>query len=152
MAEPDLEKKGITVISAGSFAMPGTRATPQAVDALAEFGADLTHHRSRPLSVELIHQADVIFTMSRNHAQRRVARPRRRSDKVSTLDPTGDIEDPIGGDTALYQDLAGHLRALIERRLEEAALCVTLAWRRGEVRGWVVRGYEGRADRSREGP
>jgi L-threonylcarbamoyladenylate synthase len=27
----DLEKKGITVISAGSFAMPGARATPQAV-------------------------------------------------------------------------------------------------------------------------
>ena len=44
-----------------------------------------------------------------------------RSDgnKVATLDPEGDIEDPIGGDVALYQSLAGQLQTLIEKRLEE---------------------------------
>ena len=48
VSEPELEKKGISVLSAGAFAMPGARATPQAVDAVRTLGADLSSHRSRP--------------------------------------------------------------------------------------------------------
>jgi protein-tyrosine-phosphatase len=99
--------------------MPGARATPQAVQALKELGTDLTHHRSRPLTIELIHQADVIFAMSRNHAQQITSLVPSANQKVTTLDPTGDIEDPIGSDVQIYQELAGHLRKLIERRLQE---------------------------------
>jgi protein-tyrosine phosphatase len=117
--EPDLEKKGISVLSAGAFAMPGARATPQAVDAVKTLGADLSAHRSRPLTVELIHQADLIYTMGRSHARAVTALVPSASDKVATLDPDGDIDDPIGGDIALYQDLAGQLRSLIEKRLQE---------------------------------
>ena len=120
--EPELEKKGISVLSAGSFALAGARATPQAVEALKELGADLSHHRSKPLTVELIHQADVIFTMGRSHATAVTALVPSATPKVATLDPAGDIEDPIGGDVRLYQDLAGQLRKLIERRLEEKVL------------------------------
>jgi tRNA threonylcarbamoyl adenosine modification protein (Sua5/YciO/YrdC/YwlC family) len=117
--EPELERKGISVISAGSYAMPGARATPQAVEALRDLGADLSHHRSRPLTVELIHQADMIFTMGRSHAAAVQALVPSATDKVATLDPTGDIEDPIGGDAALYKSLAGQLQTLIEKRLQE---------------------------------
>ncbi|HWE01996.1 MAG TPA: Sua5/YciO/YrdC/YwlC family protein [Tepidisphaeraceae bacterium] len=122
VGESDLEKKGLNVISAGSYAMPGARATPQAVDAVREFGCDLSHHRSRPLSVDLIHQADMIFTMSRNHASAVTALVPASADKVSTLDPDSDIEDPIGGSAALYQAVAGQLRELIEKRLQEKSL------------------------------
>jgi len=117
--ELDLEKKGISVMSAGAFAMPGARATPQAVDALRMLGMDLSAHRSRPLTVELIHQADMIYTMQRSHARAVTALVPSASDKVATLDPGGDIDDPIGGDIALYQDLAGQLQTLIEKRLQE---------------------------------
>lgn len=120
--EPELEKKGVSVVSAGSFAMPGSRATPQAVEAVRDLGADLSHHRSRPLTVELIHQADVIFTMGRSHAMAVAALVPSASDKVATLDPRGDIDDPIGSDVTVYQDLAGQLRTLIERRLQEKTL------------------------------
>src|SRR5439155_25789115 len=112
----DLEKKGVSVISAGSFAMPGSRATPAAVEALKSIGADLTKHRSRPLSVELIHQSDLIFTMSRAHAQAVMALVPAASEKTFTLDPDQDIEDPIGGDVSLYAELAGQLQELIKRR------------------------------------
>lgn len=122
VSEPELEKKGVSVVSAGSFAMPGSRATPQAVEAVRDLGADLSHHRSRPLTVELIHQADVIFTMARSHAMAVAALVPSASDKVATLDPRGDIDDPIGSDVSVYQDLAGQLRSLIERRLEEKTL------------------------------
>jgi protein-tyrosine phosphatase len=119
VSEAELDKKGINVISAGSFAMPGARATPQGVEALRELGIDLSQHRSKPLSVELIHQADRIFTMGRAHAMQVAALVPSAAEKVSTLDPSGDIDDPIGGDTALYKDLAGQLETLIERRLRE---------------------------------
>lgn len=121
--EPELEtRKGISVLSAGSYALPGARATPQAVEALRDLGSDLSHHRSRPLTVELIHQADVIFTMGRSHAAAVQALVPSASAKVATLDPAGDIDDPIGGDAALYRDLAGQLQTLIERRLQEKVL------------------------------
>ena len=115
----DLEKKGIIIMSAGAFAMPGARATPQAVEAVKSMGADLTRHRSRPLTVELIHQADYIFTMSRNHASAVTALVPSASEKTMTLDPDGDIEDPIGGDLALYQQLAVYMQQIIDQRLDE---------------------------------
>jgi protein-tyrosine-phosphatase len=118
----ELEKKGISIISAGSFAMPGARATPQAVEAVKDLGADLTRHRSRPLSVELIHQADAIFTMSRAHASAVTALVPSAAEKTTTLDPGGDIDDPIGGDLSLYQQLAGVMQQLVEKRLQEKAL------------------------------
>ena len=119
VAEPDLEKRGISVVSAGSYALPGARATPQAVAAVKDLGMDLSHHRSRPLTVELIHQADAIFTMSRNHAAAVTALVPSAADKTTTLDPGGDIDDPIGGDLPLYQQLAGTMEKLVEQRLQE---------------------------------
>jgi len=122
VADDDLEFKGINVMSAGSFALPGARAAPHAVQAMATLGADLGKHRSRPLSVELIHQADFIFTMSRNHAQAVAALVPSAVEKTQTLDPAGDIEDPIGGDESLYLELAQKLQTLIEARLREKQL------------------------------
>lgn len=118
VGEADLEKKGINVISAGSFATPGTRAAAPAIEVVKAMGADLSQHRSRPLTVELIHQADMIFAMSASHAMAVKALVPSASAKVSTLDPDGDIEDPIGGDLSLYQQVAAQLRSLIEKRLE----------------------------------
>jgi protein-tyrosine phosphatase len=121
--KPDeLEQKGITIVSAGAMAMPGARATPQGVEAVKEFGADLSKHRSRPLSVELVHQADAIYTMGRAHAAAVTALVPSAADKTFLLDPAGDIDDPIGGDLSLYQDLARQMKQLIEKRLAEQSL------------------------------
>ena len=122
VTEDDLDKKGISVLSAGAFAMPGARATPQAVEALKDLGADLTRHRSRPLTVELIHQADMIFTMGRSHASAVTALVPSAIEKTATLDPRGDIDDPIGGELPLYQKLAEELRVLVANRLNEKLL------------------------------
>jgi len=122
ITEAELEKKGLSVISAGSFAMPGTKAAAPAIEALKPLGADLSRHRSRPLSVELIHQADVIYVMGRSHGQAVTALVPSAAEKVVTLDPEHDIDDPIGGDLSLYQTLASQLQALIEHRLEERSL------------------------------
>jgi protein-tyrosine-phosphatase len=122
VSEPELEKKGINVMSAGSVAMPGARATPQAVDAVRDLGADLSRHRSRPLTVELIHQADVIYTMGQSHAMAVMALVPSAGEKVATLAPGREIEDPIGSDVGVYRELAGELQTLIENRLNEKTL------------------------------
>lgn len=122
VGDDDLEAKGVSVLSAGSWAMPGTRAADNAIEAVKEIGADLSKHRSRPLSVELIHQADVIFAMSRSHLQAVTSLVPAANDKAFTLDPSGDVEDPIGGDASLYNELAASLKDLIEKRLKETVL------------------------------
>jgi protein-tyrosine phosphatase len=121
IAPDDLEQKGISIISAGSFAMPGARAAVPAVEAVKPFGGDLTKHRSRPLSVELIHQADVVYAMSRDHAAAVTALVPSAAEKTMTLDPDGDIDDPIGGNLELYQTLAGQMVQLIDKRLEKVS-------------------------------
>jgi protein-tyrosine phosphatase len=118
----ELEKKGIHVTSAGAYALQGARATPQAADALGAMGLDLSRHRARALTVELIHQADVIYTMSAGHAKAVAALSPAGADKVVPLDPSGDIEDPIGGETSLYVATANRLKTLIEQRLAEQTL------------------------------
>jgi protein-tyrosine phosphatase len=122
VSEAELDKKGITIVSAGSMAMPGSRATPQAVEALRDLGADLSRHRSRPLTVELIHQADMIYTMGRSHALAVMSLVPSAADKVTTLSPAGEIDDPIGSDVGVYRELAGELQTLIENRLSEKTL------------------------------
>jgi L-threonylcarbamoyladenylate synthase len=122
VSDDELESRGMNVLSAGSWAMPGSKATPQAVVAVKEIGTDLSKHRSRPLSVELIHQADVIFAMARSHIQAVLALVPSAAEKTVTLDPSGDVEDPIGGDASLYNELAVTLKGLIEKRLKETIL------------------------------
>lgn len=122
VGEDELESKGVNVISAGSFAMPGSRAAAAAIEAVKPLGGDLTRHRSRPLSVELIHQADVVYAMARSHAHAVLSLVPSAADKVVTLNPDGDIDDPIGSDVTVYQSLAGQLQTLIEKRLEERSL------------------------------
>jgi L-threonylcarbamoyladenylate synthase len=117
--EAGLAEKGIIVMSAGASAMPGARAAAPALEVIREMGGDLSKHRSRPLTIELVHQADMIFTMGKSHALAVMALVPSAADKVITVDPAGDVDDPIGGDVQLYRALAGQLKELIEKRLED---------------------------------
>lgn len=117
--EDELEGKGFGVASAGVYAMPGTRATPQAVEAVQELGANLSRHRSQLLTLELIHHADVVYAMGAGHARAVEALVPAAHGKVKLLDPAGDIEDPIGADFLTYKMLAEKLEGLIDTRLAD---------------------------------
>jgi len=120
---PDkLGDKGFEVVSAGTGAMPGMRATPAAVDAVTSFGGDLTSHRSTPLDVALIHRADLIVAMTDGHRQGVLGLVPSAANKVVMLDPEGDIDDPIGADAGHYAELAGRIAELVEARLDESSL------------------------------
>lgn len=122
VSEDALPDKGISVISAGAMTAPGARAAPAAVTVLQEMGIDLSKHRSRLLSVELIHQADAIYTMGGSHRHAVLSLVPGAVDKTIPLDPAGDIEDPFGSDEAHYRKTAATLQKLIDQRLKERSL------------------------------
>ncbi|MEM7754013.1 MAG: Sua5/YciO/YrdC/YwlC family protein [Planctomycetota bacterium] len=112
---------GITtrVVSAGVAAGPGSRATPEAVDAVAAMGFDLSNHRSRSASVSALAAAEHIYTMTEGHRRALLELNPAFADRVEVLDRERDIPDPIGGPAALYEQTARRLEELIRQRLAE---------------------------------
>jgi protein-tyrosine phosphatase len=114
-----LEAAGVRVVSAGTMAMDGLPASAEAVEVLSQGNIDLRRHRSRSLTAELIHQADVIYTMTRAHRQSVVNQVPAAEAKTFCLDESGDIADPVGLDVAAYQRTADRVRRLLEQRLTQ---------------------------------
>ncbi len=112
-----LGERGYDVISAGTSAMPGMRATPAAAVAVETMGAELAAHRSAPLDVATIHRADLIVTMSEAHRDAVLNMVPSARTKTVLLDPDGDIEDPIGAGPSHYRELAERMEALVQQQL-----------------------------------
>ena len=60
--------------------------------------------------------------MSRDHRRAVIRLVPSAEAKVLMLDPEKDVEDPIGSDAVVYNELAGELRYLIDARLKERPL------------------------------
>jgi protein-tyrosine phosphatase len=103
----ELPTRGFVVLSAGLAAMIGTQAAPEAVETARAFGADLTAHASRPVTADLIAQADRIFTMTHGHFRILTSLFPESGQVARLLAPEGeDIADPVGGDLEVYQECA----------------------------------------------
>jgi protein-tyrosine phosphatase len=122
-----IERRGhehrAVAVSAGVAAARGARPTPEAERASEAVGASLESHRSQPATTDLLERADVVYAMTSSHAEAAKAMlPASQRSKVHLLDPAGDVEDPIGGPQALYDEVARRFVGVIERRLEELGL------------------------------
>ena len=104
-SEEELVDRGYIVISAGLAAVNGIVASPEAVEVVAERGANLSGHVSQPLTNRLLDQADHIYTMTRGHlASIKASRPD-VADRVELLVRDGsDIPDPIGAGREAYRE------------------------------------------------
>jgi L-threonylcarbamoyladenylate synthase len=119
-APEELGRHGIDVESAGTAAMPGLAASPNAVEAMRERGIDIGSHRSRPITVDVLLAADYIWVMTRSHLESVLRLAPELAGRVALVDPTGDaIADPIGGDLDAYRACAGYLEKAIAVRLAE---------------------------------
>jgi len=116
---PDM--KDVFIASAGVSAGDGSPVTFETLDALRRMGIE-HHGRSTPLSAEMVRRADLVLCMTGHHAEAvrgLVGDDPDATARVATLDPAGDIEDPIGMGQDAYDRLAERLIELIPRRLEE---------------------------------
>lgn len=77
-------------------------------------------HASTPLTREMINEAELIFAMTRSHAEAVVRMEPSAASRVLLLDPEGrDIPDPIGSPREAYDRTADRLLDAIRRRLGE---------------------------------
>lgn len=99
------------VISAGVAAMPGDAASAHAITALKRVQLDLSDHRSRPLSDQLLEISDLILTMTSSHI-----------DSITLFAP--EIKSPVyrfrewtsGNDKEVIDPFGGPLNAYLETR------------------------------------
>ena len=99
-----LAAAGVRILSAGLAAGRGGPASPESVALAEDAGADLSRHRSRPLTPELLDEADRVFTMTAAHRAAILRHRPDAADRVTLLDPDGaDIPDPLGGGFDEYE-------------------------------------------------
>lgn len=107
-----LQGKGIDsieAISAGTAAIPGCPATLYAAEAVKTWNADISGHKSRPLTHELLEEVDLVLVMMASHYQAVISILPEAKDKTYLLkkfpEPGMDgegVADPIGGSLDMY--------------------------------------------------
>ncbi len=105
------------VSSAGLGALEGRPADPKAVDLLARRGIDLSRHRARQLTPELLARYDLVLVMEEEHRRQieRLARTARgRVHRIGKF-AGFDVADPYGKPLAAFERALG----LIERGLDD---------------------------------
>ena len=110
-----MEREGVpgTAESAG-LAADGGPASSGALAALAEWGLDLSGHRSRQVTAALCAGADLVAAMSPRHAQALRAMGVPSSKLIVLAEQVGGIPDPFGGDLAVYRRTRDALEQAIQ--------------------------------------
>lgn len=115
----ELASHGWRLSSAGLAAQPGQPASSHAQEALRAFGIDLSDHRSRPLTAEMLASADWVFGMTQAHCEALAPYAKSLGISLQVLSPSGyDIIDPFGADLAAYHSCAAMIWAAVQQRCE----------------------------------
>ncbi len=118
-------RPGWEIISAGTSAASGLRPMPEAVNAAAELGADISQNTTRQVNRQLMDQASLVIAVTTLHAEWLKQHFSDDADKVFTLGEltqghcTGDVPDPIGRSDDVYRRIAGMLKRMIDAAREE---------------------------------
>jgi protein-tyrosine-phosphatase len=106
-----------TVESAGLYVHTAAPASRHARLVAAEYGLDLSVHKSRPISQQLLAEADLVLVMTENHRDTLHASAPQFTGKIFTLKEfaglAGDVSDPFGGGAEQYRQTARELRELV---------------------------------------
>ena len=118
--ESELEARGYRVVSAGTAAGHGGAATEEAEQAVRAFGADLSAHASRPVSVAMVEEADRVYVMTGRHREVLAEWMPDHASKVQLLDPSGrEVDDPVGAPLEVYRACARQIHESLKVRLKE---------------------------------
>jgi protein-tyrosine-phosphatase len=113
--------EGWQIESAGTWAPEGTPAAEKAQQVLWEKGMDLTMHRSRSVTGEILEQFNLILTMERGHKEALQVEFPKLAQRIYLLSEMAgkhhDIHDPIGGPLIDFQDTAEELHRLLSQGL-----------------------------------
>ncbi len=100
--------------------MMGIGPSEEAVETARVLGADLSRHRSRPMTQALAGQADFLIAMTRNHELALKGCFEQLGCQPRLLSSDGeDIADPIGCDLPVYEECARQIWRHLEKLVEE---------------------------------
>ncbi len=116
-----LEKNGYHISSAGIMAFDNHPASPESVKACQSRGVDISGHKSRLISKEMIQNADYILAMSDSHYSTILSIAPESAAKTQMLDANG-IADPIGNTQDIYDSCAQQIYDAIERFIDKIEL------------------------------
>ncbi len=113
----------IRVVSAGILANEGDPASANAIAAMRELGMDITSHRARGLSAEVLEGAELVLTMTSAHKRAVLAQHPWLEGRVMTANEFADLAaelgpdtpDPFGGSIEAYRATARDLARAMER-------------------------------------
>lgn len=110
---------GVMVSSAGTGAWEGTPASEGAYLVGLEHGLDLSGHRARLLTRDIVRDADVILTMSRHHRTRvqdlgGEGRVHLLGEYTGLKGHHAEVSDPFGSDIDTYRVTYDQLRTLVQ--------------------------------------
>ncbi len=121
-------RQDIEVFSAGTGVFLQTSASTETVSVLQRRGIDASGHRSQSLNHILLHKADLILVMTRNHRQQvlewapevesRVYQLREFCDDAESRGLSPDIPDPIGQSAEAYEDCRSIIESSLKRLIK----------------------------------
>lgn len=113
----ELHNLNFQISSAGIYAAEGDKASNNAVKAMGESGIDVSSHRAKLLSYEMLKGSDLVLVMTRGHRSSILSMYPEFEGKVFTLSQyigeETDIVDPFGGSLETYRASALQLDNLI---------------------------------------
>lgn len=119
----ELPDRGFVVASAGIAAGGEAPATAESVAAARDLGVDLTAHRSRAATADLIARADDVIVMTRSHLLTVAGRFPVLGGALRLLcGADGDLDDPITGGADVYRACATTIRGHVDRLITELGL------------------------------
>lgn len=103
--------------SAGIAAFDGEPASDNAIQAAREAGADLSGHRARRVTDQMLSECDEIIALSPSHQTALAVAYPAMKDKIRVLGQG--IPDPYGGDITVYRQCRDSILAALQKLLEE---------------------------------
>ncbi|MGH7197528.1 MAG: low molecular weight protein arginine phosphatase [Candidatus Omnitrophota bacterium] len=107
-----------SVVSAGISAPDGFPATEETLTALKEEGVDVSGHRSKHLTAQMVREADRIFVMEKMHRDAVLQLVPEAKNKISLLTENHDIPDPIRMSGLFYRNVLSTIRDSVKKIVE----------------------------------
>lgn len=113
-------KNQVRVSSAGTYALHGNQPAPHAVEVMTRLGIDISAHRARMVTSEMLRRVDLSLAMEKNHldALRTMRMFGKSNARMLTAFSPGeeqpDVADPYGGPPEMYQESLDAIRPAVE--------------------------------------
>jgi protein-tyrosine-phosphatase len=124
------DKGDYEIATAGTVAVKGMRAMPEAIEVMSEEGIDVSDHLSQHLSDQMIEGADLILVMQEGHKAHILSRNPEVKEKVHLLSEFGrmasedklvdpNIPDPIGKSVDFYRQVYNIIKEGVVRTVKK---------------------------------